>query len=174
MILACFYRTLRNENVFWASTGNRLIFCRIFTTTYHSCFFSVMLCITCSFLFFCYFCSQHCFPPFPRLKFTSLLSWSTLFFSPPATDFKDKMATSSTIEEDDSLKGCEIFVQKHNIQQILKECIVSLCITKPERPMKFLREHFEKLEKVSDNILLLCKSIVINKSVYFLTHNNVA
>lgn len=73
------------------------------------------------------------------------------------TDLKDKMATS--IEDDDSLKGCEIFVQKHNIQQILKECIVSLCIAKPERPMKFLREHFEKLEKVSD-ILLLGKSIV--------------
>uniref|UniRef100_A0A8P4KIW8 Cyclic nucleotide-binding domain-containing protein n=1 Tax=Dicentrarchus labrax TaxID=13489 RepID=A0A8P4KIW8_DICLA len=58
------------------------------------------------------------------------------------------MATSSsTLEEDESLKGCEIFVQKHNIQQILKECIVNLCIAKPERPMKFLREHFEKLEK---------------------------
>ncbi|MCJ8739504.1 hypothetical protein PDJAM_G00048060 [Pangasius djambal] len=60
-----------------------------------------------------------------------------------------KMATSSpNIEEDESLRGCEVFVQKHNIQQILKECIVSLCIAKPERPMKFLREHFEKLEKV--------------------------
>lgn len=82
-------------------------------------------------------------------------------FSPPATDLKDKMATSSsTIEDDDSLKGCEIFVRKHNIQQILKECIVNLCITKPERPMKFLREHFEKLEKVSANILLLYKLIV--------------
>ncbi|MEQ2205662.1 hypothetical protein XENOCAPTIV_007857 [Xenoophorus captivus] len=58
------------------------------------------------------------------------------------------MATSSSaLEEDESLKGCEIFVQKHNIQQILKECIVNLCIAKPERPMKFLREHFEKLEK---------------------------
>lgn len=63
------------------------------------------------------------------------------------------MATSSsTLEEDESLKGCEIFVQKHNIQQILKECIVNLCIAKPERPMKFLREHFEKLEKVGDII----------------------
>ena len=61
------------------------------------------------------------------------------------------MATSSSsnLEEDESLKGCEVFVQKHNIQQILKECIVNLCIAKPERPMKFLREHFEKLEKVS-------------------------
>uniref|UniRef100_A0AAY5F367 Cyclic nucleotide-binding domain-containing protein n=1 Tax=Electrophorus electricus TaxID=8005 RepID=A0AAY5F367_ELEEL len=61
------------------------------------------------------------------------------------------MATSSSssanLEEDESLKGCEVFVQKHNIQQILKECIVNLCIAKPERPMHFLREHFEKLEK---------------------------
>uniref|UniRef100_A0A8C9TDU1 Protein kinase, cAMP-dependent, regulatory, type I, beta n=1 Tax=Scleropages formosus TaxID=113540 RepID=A0A8C9TDU1_SCLFO len=59
------------------------------------------------------------------------------------------MATSSSsnLEEDESLKGCEMFVQKHNIQQILKECIVNLCIAKPEHPMKFLREHFEKLEK---------------------------
>ncbi|CAL8274315.1 unnamed protein product [Lota lota] len=57
------------------------------------------------------------------------------------------MATSSNLDEDESLKGCEVFVQKHNIQQILKECIVNLCIAKPERPMKFLREHFEKLEK---------------------------
>lgn len=65
------------------------------------------------------------------------------------------MATSSsTLEEDESLKGCEIFVQKHNIQQILKECIVNLCIAKPERPMKFLREHFEKLEKVGDDKVL--------------------
>ncbi|XP_053504904.1 cAMP-dependent protein kinase type I-beta regulatory subunit isoform X2 [Ictalurus furcatus] len=59
-----------------------------------------------------------------------------------------KMATSSpSLEEDESLRGCEVFVQKYNIQQILKECIVNLCIAKPERPMKFLREHFEKLEK---------------------------
>lgn len=75
------------------------------------------------------------------------------------------MATSSsTIDEDDSLKGCEIFVRKHNIQQILKECIVNLCITKPERPMKFLREHFEKLEKVSDNILLLLLHWIVSVS----------
>ncbi|XP_052628330.1 cAMP-dependent protein kinase type I-beta regulatory subunit isoform X1 [Harpia harpyja] len=56
-------------------------------------------------------------------------------------------ASSCNVEEDESLKGCELYVQKHNIQQILKECIVNLCIAKPDRPMKFLREHFEKLEK---------------------------
>lgn len=31
---------------------------------------------------------------------------------------------------------------------------MNLCIAKPERPMKFLREHFEKLEKVGDNKVL--------------------
>ena len=81
--------------------------------------------------------------------FPPILTPPTL--SLPPTAIKDKMATSSNLDEDESLKGCEVFVQRHNIQQILKECIVNLCIAKPERPMKFLREHFEKLEKVSDN-----------------------
>lgn len=110
----------------------------------------------------------HCTPPFcfplpsPPLPLCSTPSSTPLSlpsshgppcFFPTATEIKDKMATSSssTLEEDESLKGCEIFVQKHNIQQILKECIVNLCIAKPERPMKFLREHFEKLEKVGDD-----------------------
>lgn len=82
---------------------------------------------------------------------------------PSHTEIKDMMATSSsssTLEEDESLKSCEIFVQKHNIQQILKECIVNLCIAKPERPMKFLREHFEKLEKVGDIVLCLTLTFV--------------
>lgn len=51
-------------------------------------------------------------------------------------------------EEDESLKGCELYVQEHGVQQVLKDCIVHLCISKPDRPMRFLREHFEKLEKV--------------------------
>lgn len=63
------------------------------------------------------------------------------------TSLKMAAASSCSVEEDESLKGCELYVQKHNIQQILKECIVNLCIAKPDRPMKFLREHFEKLEK---------------------------
>ncbi|XP_056359228.1 cAMP-dependent protein kinase type I-beta regulatory subunit isoform X2 [Oenanthe melanoleuca] len=65
----------------------------------------------------------------------------------PDTSLKMAAAASCNVEEDESLKGCELYVQKHNIQQILKECIVNLCIAKPDRPMKFLREHFEKLEK---------------------------
>lgn len=53
------------------------------------------------------------------------------------------------LEEDESLRGCELYVQRHGVQQVLKDCIVHLCVAKPERPMRFLREHFEKLEKVS-------------------------
>ncbi|XP_057171365.1 cAMP-dependent protein kinase type I-beta regulatory subunit [Ursus arctos] len=62
--------------------------------------------------------------------------------------------SSCQAEEDESLKGCELYVQKHGVQQVLKDCIVHLCISKPERPMKFLREHFEKLEKEENRQLL--------------------
>ncbi|OBS69300.1 hypothetical protein A6R68_02128 [Neotoma lepida] len=51
-------------------------------------------------------------------------------------------------EDEDSLKGCEMYVQKHGIQQVLKECIVHLCVAKPDRPLRFLREYFEKMEKI--------------------------
>ncbi|KAK6312487.1 hypothetical protein J4Q44_G00181510 [Coregonus suidteri] len=58
------------------------------------------------------------------------------------------MASGSTSsEEERSLRECELYVQKHNIQQLLKDCIVQLCTSRPDRPMAFLREHFERLEK---------------------------
>uniref|UniRef100_A0A671RA64 cAMP-dependent protein kinase type I-alpha regulatory subunit n=1 Tax=Sinocyclocheilus anshuiensis TaxID=1608454 RepID=A0A671RA64_9TELE len=58
------------------------------------------------------------------------------------------MASSSTSsEEERSLRECERYVQKHNVQQLLKDCIVQLCTNRPERPMAFLREYFERLEK---------------------------
>uniref|UniRef100_H2Z425 Cyclic nucleotide-binding domain-containing protein n=1 Tax=Ciona savignyi TaxID=51511 RepID=H2Z425_CIOSA len=53
-------------------------------------------------------------------------------------------------DEEQGLKECEAYVQEHKIQQVLKDCIVQLCIHKPEKPMKFLREHFEALEKEED------------------------
>lgn len=59
------------------------------------------------------------------------------------------MASGSTSsEEERSLRECEQYVQKHNIQQLLKDCIVQLCTSRPERPMAFLKEYFERLEKV--------------------------
>lgn len=57
-------------------------------------------------------------------------------------------SSSSSSEEERSLRECELYVQKHNIQQLLKDCIVQLCTVRPERPMGFLREYFERLEKV--------------------------
>ncbi|XP_029076083.1 cAMP-dependent protein kinase type I-beta regulatory subunit isoform X1 [Monodon monoceros] len=62
--------------------------------------------------------------------------------------------SAQQLEEDDGLRGCELYVQKHGAQQVLKDCIVQLCISKPERPMRFLREHFEKLEKEENRQIL--------------------
>ncbi|XP_043941058.1 cAMP-dependent protein kinase type I-alpha regulatory subunit [Protopterus annectens] len=58
------------------------------------------------------------------------------------------MALSGTSsDEERSLRECELYVQRHNIQQLLKDCIVQLCTVRPERPMAFLKEYFERLEK---------------------------
>uniref|UniRef100_A0AC35U575 cAMP-dependent protein kinase type I-alpha regulatory subunit n=1 Tax=Rhabditophanes sp. KR3021 TaxID=114890 RepID=A0AC35U575_9BILA len=49
--------------------------------------------------------------------------------------------------EEVQLAQCQAYVQRHNIQQLVKEAIVSLCIHKPENPVLFLREHFDKLNE---------------------------
>lgn len=73
-----------------------------------------------------------------------------LLFLSPLFGVRIKMASSNlSAEEERSLMECEQYVQKHNIQQLLKDCIIQLCTARPERPMAFLREHFEKLEKVT-------------------------
>ena len=60
-----------------------------------------------------------------------------------------RMASSSSMEEEQSLQECEAYVQHHRIQQILKDCIVQLCVSRPDNPISFLREYFQKLEQVS-------------------------
>ncbi|XP_051522535.1 protein kinase, cAMP-dependent, regulatory, type I, alpha (tissue specific extinguisher 1) b isoform X1 [Myxocyprinus asiaticus] len=60
---------------------------------------------------------------------------------------------SASSEEEMSLRECELYVQKHNIQQLLKDCIVQLCTSRPDRPMAFLREYFERLEKEEAKLL---------------------
>ncbi|XP_021964054.1 cAMP-dependent protein kinase type I regulatory subunit [Folsomia candida] len=49
--------------------------------------------------------------------------------------------------EDMSLRDCEAYVARHDIQGLLKDCIVQLCVQKPDNPVKFLREYFQRLEK---------------------------
>lgn len=55
------------------------------------------------------------------------------------------MATN--LDEEQSLRECEAYVSRHNIQQILKDCIVQLCVSRPDNPVSFLREYFQKLER---------------------------
>lgn len=56
--------------------------------------------------------------------------------------------------EDQTLKECESYVGKHNVKDLLKDCIVQLCLKKPENPISFLKQHFEKLERVSSRLIL--------------------
>ena len=65
--------------------------------------------------------------------------------------------------EEESLKECEAYVQKHNIQQLLKECIVQLVVHKPESPLGFLRDHFDRLEKVRRTCPVMLR--IISQSV---------
>lgn len=54
---------------------------------------------------------------------------------------------ATTQEEEQSLRECELYVQKHNIQKLLKDCIVQLCVSRPDNPISFLRDYFARLEK---------------------------
>lgn len=56
---------------------------------------------------------------------------------------------AANLEEEQSLRECEAYVQRHNIQQILKDAIVSLCVSRPDNPIAFLRDYFHKLDRVS-------------------------
>ena len=64
----------------------------------------------------------------------------------------EKMASDQQASENDAemIRECEHYVERNNIQGILKDAIVQICVVKPANPYKFLREHFEKLEKVRD------------------------
>lgn len=82
------------------------------------------------------------------------------------------MASKKQDGDAEALRQCETYVEKHNIQAILKDCIVQLCIKKPDNPHRFFREYFEKLEKVflfsfelqpyRSFVPLLCFSVVFS------------
>ena len=62
------------------------------------------------------------------------------------------MASIAGHDDDQTLKEVEAYVKKHNVQQVLKDCIVQLCIQKPESPYGFLKEYFAKLERVREKL----------------------
>ena len=53
--------------------------------------------------------------------------------------------------EKDIMKECEEYVNQHNVKNILKDCIVQLCLNKPENPISFLKIYFQNLENVMIN-----------------------
>lgn len=55
----------------------------------------------------------------------------------------------AAMDDEQGFRECEAYVQRHNIQQILKDAIVNLCVSKPDNPIAFLRDYFNKLERVS-------------------------
>jgi hypothetical protein len=55
---------------------------------------------------------------------------------------------SSASKEDQILRECEVYCHKNQVKELLKDCIVQLCLRKPDNPISFLKQHFEKLEKV--------------------------
>ena len=55
---------------------------------------------------------------------------------------------SKMVQEIESMKEIERYIEKHNIHAILKESIIQLCLHRPENPHSFLRQYFEKLDKV--------------------------
>ena len=52
---------------------------------------------------------------------------------------------------------CEEYVEQHGIQTLLKECISVLCQERPANPYRWLRDYFERLDKVSStNFFFKC------------------
>ena len=52
------------------------------------------------------------------------------------------------MEDELYLRDAESYVRNNNIQKLLKDCIINLCVVKPENPVLFMRDYFDKLYKV--------------------------
>jgi cAMP-dependent protein kinase regulator len=45
-----------------------------------------------------------------------------------------------------TVRDCEAYIAKHDIQNLLRDCIVQLCLKKPANPIQFLSNYFDKLD----------------------------
>uniref|UniRef100_A0A3Q0KDY6 Camp-dependent protein kinase type I-beta regulatory subunit, putative n=1 Tax=Schistosoma mansoni TaxID=6183 RepID=A0A3Q0KDY6_SCHMA len=50
------------------------------------------------------------------------------------------------MEDESFMSDVEDYVKQHNVHEILRDCVVNLCLHRPSNPIAFLREYFEKLE----------------------------
>ena len=66
-------------------------------------------------------------------------------------NFHKRNAMEEQSREEQCLRKAEEYVKEHDIQRIVKDCIVQLCIHRPDNPYSFLRQHFASLEKVRAN-----------------------
>jgi len=73
---------------------------------------------------------------------------------------------AKTLEEQ-SLRECEHYIQTHGIQRVLKDCIVQLCVCRPENPVQFLRQYFQKLERVSLHLSYPNPILIIDSTVVY-------
>ena len=48
-----------------------------------------------------------------------------------------------------TVRDCEAYIAKHDIQNLLRDCIVQLCLKKPTNPIQFLANYFDKLDSQS-------------------------
>ncbi|CAF0908466.1 unnamed protein product [Adineta steineri] len=51
----------------------------------------------------------------------------------------------NAVSSDQTVHDCEIYISKHDIQHILRDCVVQLCLKKPTNPIEFLANYFDKL-----------------------------
>ena len=84
---------------------------------------------------------------------------------PPTAQTPTTPSLPRSLEEERSLRECEDYVQRHNVQQILKDCIVQLCVARPQNPIVFLKEYFQKLEQVRIVLKLFPFSIIFLRMI---------
>jgi Regulatory subunit of type II PKA R-subunit len=73
--------------------------------------------------------------------------------------------------EQQSLREIDNYIHLHNIQLLLKDCIVQLCVARPDNPITFLRQYFQKLERVSTANSLFCHPMKVMFSTNFGVQN---
>jgi len=52
----------------------------------------------------------------------------------------------NTALSEQTVRDCEAYIAKHDIQNLLRDCIVQLCLKKPTNPIEFLANYFNKLD----------------------------
>ena len=81
------------------------------------------------------------------------------------------MTNTNTNKREQCLRDAESYVKEHDIQRIVKECVVQLCIHRPDNPYSFLKQHFSTLEKVK--VIKLYSKLVGITPLYLANWNKI-